>query len=117
MLCQKILFFAPSAEPKTLRLPNFVRIAVSAFPMACAKPCGSPARAYAVAPPVAYVAAPAAPYGGFWIRFLAHLIDHVILGAIAAPLFFIMVLPAIVRIAHEAEQNQEPPSPELLSRF
>jgi uncharacterized RDD family membrane protein YckC len=25
-----------------------------------------------------------------------------------------MVLPAIVRIAHEAEQNQEPPSPELI---
>jgi uncharacterized RDD family membrane protein YckC len=73
-----------------------------------------PARAYAVAPPVAYVAAPAAPYGGFWIRLLAHLIDHVILGAIAAPLFFIMVLPAIVRIAREAEQNQEPPSPELI---
>jgi uncharacterized RDD family membrane protein YckC len=74
----------------------------------------APARAYAAAPPVAYVAAPGTPYGGFWIRLLAHLIDHVILGAIAAPLFFIMVLPAIVRIAREAEQNQEPPSPELI---
>ncbi|HSK42315.1 MAG TPA: zinc ribbon domain-containing protein, partial [Candidatus Binatia bacterium] len=48
----------------------------------------APARAFAAAPPVAYVAAPASPYGGFWIRFLAHLIDHAILGAIAAPLFF-----------------------------
>ncbi|MBZ5491421.1 MAG: RDD family protein [Acidobacteriia bacterium] len=74
----------------------------------------APARAYAAAPPAAYVAAPAVPYGGFWIRFLAHLIDHVILSAVAAPLFFIMVLPAIIRIAHEAEQNQEPPSPELI---
>lgn len=74
----------------------------------------APARAYAAASPVAYVAAPGTPYGGFWIRLLAHLIDHVILGAIAAPLFFIMVLPAIVRIAREAEQNQEPPSPELI---
>jgi uncharacterized RDD family membrane protein YckC len=74
----------------------------------------APARAYAVAPPVAYVPAPATPYGGFWIRLLAHLIDHVILGAVAAPLFFIMVLPTIVRIAREAEQNQEPPSPELI---
>ena len=74
----------------------------------------APARAYAAAAPVAYVPAPATPYGGFWIRFLAHLIDHCILGAVAAPLFFIMVLPAIVRIAHEAEQNQEPPSPELI---
>jgi uncharacterized RDD family membrane protein YckC len=73
----------------------------------------APARAYAPAPPVAYVAAPATPYGCFWIRLLAHLIDHIILGAVAAPLFFIMVLPSIVRIAHEAEQNQEP-SPEMI---
>jgi uncharacterized RDD family membrane protein YckC len=73
----------------------------------------APARAYAAAPPVAYVAAPAAPYGGFWIRLLAHLLDHVILSAVAAPLFFIMVLPSIIRIAHEAEQNQEP-SPEMI---
>lgn len=72
----------------------------------------APARAYAAAPPVAY--APASIYGGFWIRFLAHLIDHFILGAVAAPLFFIMVLPSIIRIAHQAEQNQEPPSPELI---
>jgi uncharacterized RDD family membrane protein YckC len=74
----------------------------------------APARAHDAAPPVTYVAVPASPYGGFWIRLLAHLIDHIILGAIAAPLFFIMVLPAILRIAHEAEQNQEPPSPELI---
>ena len=74
----------------------------------------APARAYAAAPPVAYVAAPGTPYGGFWIRLLAHQIDHVILGAIAAPLFFIMVLPSIIRIARQAEQNQEPPSPELI---
>lgn len=72
----------------------------------------APARAYAVAPPVAY--APASIYGGFWVRFLAHLIDHLILGVVAAPLFFIMVLPSIIRIAREAEQNQEPPSPELI---
>ncbi|MGZ4830521.1 MAG: RDD family protein [Candidatus Angelobacter sp.] len=73
----------------------------------------APARAYAPAPPVAYTAVPASPYGGFWIRLLAHLIDHVILGAVAAPLFFIMVLPAALRVVHEAERNQEP-SPELI---
>jgi uncharacterized RDD family membrane protein YckC len=72
----------------------------------------APARAYAAAPPVAY--APPSIYGGFWIRLLAHLIDHVILGAVAAPLFFVMVLPAIGRIVREAQQNQEPPSPELI---
>jgi uncharacterized RDD family membrane protein YckC len=71
----------------------------------------APARAYAAAPPVAY--APPSIYGGFWIRLLAHLIDHVILGAIAAPLFFIIALPTIIRVAHEAERNQEP-SPEMI---
>lgn len=71
----------------------------------------APARAYAAAPPVAY--APPSIYGGFWIRLLAHLIDHVILGAIAAPLFFIIALPTIVRVAHEAERNQQP-SPEMI---
>jgi uncharacterized RDD family membrane protein YckC len=71
----------------------------------------APARAYAAAPPVAY--APPSIYGGFWIRFLAHLIDHVILGAVAAPLFFITILPSIIRIAHQAERDQEP-SPEMI---
>jgi uncharacterized RDD family membrane protein YckC len=73
----------------------------------------APARAYSAAPPVAYVPAPAVPYGGFWIRFLAHLIDHVILGAVAVPLFFITVLPSIIRIVNQAERDQEP-SPELI---
>ena len=74
-------------------------------------PAAAPARAYAAAPPVAY--APPSIYGGFWIRLLAHLMDHIILGAIAAPLFFIMVFPAAIRVAHEAERNQEP-SPEMI---
>ena len=76
-------------------------------------PRAVPAQAYATAPAVAYAAVPTSRYGGFWIRLLAHLIDHVILGAIAAPLFFILVLPIIVRVIHEAEPNQEP-SPELI---
>jgi uncharacterized RDD family membrane protein YckC len=71
----------------------------------------APARAYAPAPPVAY--APPSIYGGFWIRFLAHLIDHIILGVVAAPLFFITVLPTIIRIAQQADRDQEP-SPELI---
>jgi uncharacterized RDD family membrane protein YckC len=71
----------------------------------------APARAYATAPPVVY--APPSIYGGFWIRLLAHLIDHVILGAVAAPLFFVMALPTILRVTHEAESNQEP-SPEMI---
>ncbi len=76
-------------------------------------PPAVPARVYATAPAVAYAAVPTAPYGGFWIRLLAHLIDHVVLGVVAAPLFFILVFPAMLRVIHEAERNQEP-SPELI---
>ncbi len=76
-------------------------------------PRAVPAQAYATAPALAYAAVPTSRYGGFWLRLLAHLIDHVILGAIAAPLFFILILPAAVRVAHEAERNREP-SPELI---
>jgi uncharacterized RDD family membrane protein YckC len=71
------------------------------------------APAYAAAPAVAYAAVPTARYAGFWLRFLAHLIDHVILGIVAAPLFFILVLPVILRVANDAERNQEP-SPEMI---
>ena len=71
----------------------------------------APAVAYAPAPPVAY--APASVYGGFWIRLLAHIIDHIILGAVAAPLFFVTVLPSIIRIAQQADRDQEP-SPEMI---
>jgi len=76
-------------------------------------PPAVPAPAYAAAPAVAYAAVPISRYGGFWIRLLAHFIDHVILSAIAAPLFFILVLPAILRVINEAERNREP-SPELI---
>ena len=71
----------------------------------------APAVAYAAAPPVAY--APPSIYGGFWIRLLAHLIDHVVLGAVAVPLFVMTVLPSIIRIVRQAEQDQEP-SPEMI---
>lgn len=76
-------------------------------------PVAVPAPAYAAAPAVAYAAVPTARYGGFWIRLLAHLIDHAILSAIAAPFFFILILPVILRVIHDAERNQEP-SPELI---
>lgn len=76
-------------------------------------PLAVSAPAYAAAPAVAYAAVPTARYAGFWLRFLAHLIDHVILGIVAAPLFFILVLPVILRVANDAERNQEP-SPEMI---
>src|SRR4029077_7127686 len=54
----------------------------------------APARAYAPTPPVAYAPVPSAPYGGFWMRLLAHLIDHIILGVVAAPLLFLIIFSA-----------------------
>lgn len=80
--------------------------------LATAQPA-SPVPMYAAAPAAAYAVVPGARYGGFWMRLLAHLLDHIVLGAVAAPLFFIMVLPVIVRVAHEASRDQEP-SPEMI---
>lgn len=71
----------------------------------------APALAYSAAPPV--YAGSTVRYGGFWIRLLAHLLDHIILGAVAGPLFVIFALPAVIRVVHQAQQNQEP-SPELM---
>lgn len=58
--------------------------------------------------------APPSPYGGFWIRLLAYIIDRIVVGIVAAPIFFIMAMPTITRLVHEAEQNQDNPSPELI---
>jgi|ERR1051326_7363773 uncharacterized RDD family membrane protein YckC len=77
---------------------------------AAVQPAQATAPAYA---PSAYAFAPPSPYGGFWIRFLAFIIDRIIIGVVTTPFFFILALPTISRIVHEAEQNQEP-SPELV---
>jgi uncharacterized RDD family membrane protein YckC len=70
----------------------------------CQKCGASLAIPLAPVPPV--VVAPAAPvvvvatvspYAGFWIRVLATIIDRVILGVVLSPLFFIYVLPAIIK--------------------
>ncbi len=78
-----------------------------------ARPQPAPIQPSYIAAPPAYVPAAASPYGGFWIRFLAYLIDRIIISIVAAPFVFILVAPTIIRIAREAEQNQEPP-PELI---
>jgi uncharacterized RDD family membrane protein YckC len=67
----------------------------------------------AYAQPLAYAPAPSSPYGGFWIRFLAHFIDHIVLSVVAAPLYFIIILPRIIPIINEAQRDQEP-SPEMI---
>lgn len=48
------------------------------------------------------------------MRLLAFIIDRIVISIVATPLFFIMAMPAITRIIHEAEQNQDNPSPELV---
>jgi uncharacterized RDD family membrane protein YckC len=79
---------------------------------AAVQPVQTSAPAYP-APP-AYVLAPPSPYGGFWIRLLAYIIDRIVVGVVATPLFFIMAMPTITRLVHEAEQNQDNPSPEFV---
>jgi uncharacterized RDD family membrane protein YckC len=73
----------------------------------------------AAAPAVAYTPPkPAAddPYGGFWLRVVASLLDGVIVGAVTAPLVIIFLLPSILKIIQAAQNNQEPPL-ELFASF
>jgi uncharacterized RDD family membrane protein YckC len=82
--------------------------AVGSYPAAAA-----PATSAATSP--AYPAVPVLPegyYGGFWIRVAAYLIDHVLLGIVIAPFYFILIFPSVLRIIQQAQENTEP-SPEL----
>jgi uncharacterized RDD family membrane protein YckC len=81
-------------------------VPVPAAPAAQSQPSYAP-------PPPAYVPAAASPYGGFWIRLLAHIIDHFVVGLVAGPLYFMLVFPSIMRIMNEAKDNGEP-SPEVV---
>ncbi len=80
--------------------------------------CGAALNAGVPAAALAAPAAPAAysPYGGFWIRVAAYLLDNIIVGAVTAPLILIFLLPSIIKIIQAAEANQEPP-PELFGAF
>jgi len=64
----------------------------------------APGYAYTLAAPAAY-----SPYGGFWLRVVATLLDSVIIGAVTVPLALIFLLPAIIKLIHLAQANQEPP--------
>jgi uncharacterized RDD family membrane protein YckC len=72
----------------------------------------APSRAY-VQQPVVYTPAGTAPYAGFWIRVVAFILDRIIIGIAAAPFYFVLVLPSLLRIVREAENNGEP-SPEMI---
>jgi uncharacterized RDD family membrane protein YckC len=79
-------------------------------PVPTARPV--PMAAVAYAPPVVNAFATPSPYAGFWIRLLAHIIDHVVLGCVALPLYFIIMGPAIVTIVRESRNGE--PSPHAI---
>ncbi len=64
--------------------------------------------------PVVYATAPSLPYGGFWIRFLAYFIDRIVVGVVAAPFYFILLVPRLIPIIQNAQRTGEPPSPEMI---
>jgi len=78
-------------------------------------PAGAPAAPQPVAysQPVVYSRVQASPYAGFWIRVLAYILDRIIVGIVAAPFYFVLVLPSVLRIMQEAERDREP-SPEVI---
>jgi len=48
------------------------------------------------------------PYGGFWIRVLAHLIDGVIVGLPIIPLVIVFLLPSIIKTVQSGAEDQPP---------
>lgn len=67
-------------------------------PMAAAAPAMAPVP---VAPGMVQ------PYGGFWIRFLAYLIDKVVLGAAATPIVFVVVAMGAAGVSSAAQGSDE----------
>jgi uncharacterized RDD family membrane protein YckC len=68
------------------------------------------ATAYGVQP---YAAAPVS-YAGFWIRFLAYLIDSVIIGAVSVPLILLFVGASV---AGHASESQDAAALAVLAMF
>jgi uncharacterized RDD family membrane protein YckC len=75
-------------------------VAHAAFCQKCgvAMPAAIPVPAVAVvpAPAYTYAAAPAARYGGFWIRFLAFIIDGIIVRVVTAPFAILLAVMGII---------------------
>jgi uncharacterized RDD family membrane protein YckC len=78
-------------------------------PAAGAAPAAAPATMY---PPVM---APASPYGGFWIRVAASILDNIILGAVYVPVALTFLLPNI-RVMSQHDWEEGPPV-EFLGTF
>jgi len=70
---------------------------------------GGTAAVAAYAPPVAIVAGPR--YAGFWIRWVAYLLDSIITGALFVPIFIVFLLPTFVKAVNQI--NAEEPTEDL----
>jgi uncharacterized RDD family membrane protein YckC len=86
--------------------------AQAAFCQSCGGSMGIGVPAVTVAAPAVAYAPPAQaaynPYGGFWLRVVASVLDGVIVGAVTVPLGLIFLVPSILKIIHAAQTNQEP---------
>jgi uncharacterized RDD family membrane protein YckC len=86
--------------------------AQAVFCQSCGGSMGIGVPAVTVAAPAVAYAPPAqaaySPYGGFWLRVVAALLDGVIVGAVTVPLGIIFLLPSILRIIQATKANQEP---------
>jgi uncharacterized RDD family membrane protein YckC len=87
------------------------------FCSACGQPtrpsASPPAGAGATAPPAYAVASPAVKYGGFWLRFVAFIIDAIVLGVIG----FIVTIPFMASLPFGAMMRGRPMGPEELAPF
>ena len=66
-----------------------------------------PTGAVIQSPPYRVPVPAVSPYGGFWIRFLAYVIDHILIGVVLGPLAVIWVLPLIISAVH-SDDGPEP---------
>jgi uncharacterized RDD family membrane protein YckC len=82
--------------------------------MVAAVPSVPASTAVATAPVAVIPVMPESCYGGFWIRLAAYLIDHVVLGALFVPAFFIFVFPAVISAYHGGFDEYTPPPPGLV---
>lgn len=128
-----------AAQPQTVGTEGQAAAAQSApqIPAGTAAPppyagtAGTPSGAAYVPPPGAgYVAPPMfgpppppyavgfRGYGGFWIRFLAVIIDGLVLSIVIGPLMFIAMGPAIAAAMHSSRMRPgEPPDPASMMAF
>src|SRR5450755_3060920 len=105
---------APSAAGAVFCQGCGSRMVTSATPLTTAPAATAvatatyPATPYSVTPYPVTPVMPDSYYGGFWIRLAAHLIDHVVFGAVFVPAFFIFLFPAIIATYHDGYDGEPP---------